>query len=252
MPDSPRAWRTVLDRIEHDLLSGRLHPGDRLPGERVLAAELGVGRSSVREALRVLDVMGLLTTATGSGPQSGAIIVARPGGGMSALMRLQAAAQGFDARDIVDTRITLESAVARTLAERADPALDDARLLIEAMNHPDTSRAQFLVLDTRFHLALAEAAGNQVIVATMAGLRSAVEGYISERAAVLPSWERTSARLHAEHGEILDAIAAGEPDRAAALIAAHITGYYTETLPELDSADTPVPPCDTSPAPEGE
>ncbi|WP_423778561.1 FadR/GntR family transcriptional regulator, partial [Enterococcus faecium] len=96
MADQPaRAWRLVLEHIERDLLDARLGPGDRLPSERDLATELGVGRSSVREAFRVLEVMGLIRTATGSGPQSGAIVIATPTGGMSALLRLQVAAQGF-------------------------------------------------------------------------------------------------------------------------------------------------------------
>ena len=70
--DEPRAWQVVLESIERDLLDGRLRPGDHLPGERALSADLGVGRSSVREALRVLEVLGLIRTATGSGPNSGA------------------------------------------------------------------------------------------------------------------------------------------------------------------------------------
>ena len=60
---SPRAWRVVLEHIERDLLDGRIGPGDRLPSERDLASGLGVGRSSVREALRVLEVLGLIRTA---------------------------------------------------------------------------------------------------------------------------------------------------------------------------------------------
>ena len=85
----PRAWEVVLARIESDLLSGVLTPGDRLPGERQLAIDLGVGRSSVREAIRVLEVLGLIRTHTGSGPTAGAIIVATPSGGMATLMRLR-------------------------------------------------------------------------------------------------------------------------------------------------------------------
>ncbi|BDZ54522.1 hypothetical protein GCM10025870_15950 [Agromyces marinus] len=74
----PRAWQAVLEHVERKLLGGELAPGDRLPGERQLAADLGVGRSSVREALRVLEVLGLIRTHTGSGPTSGAIIIATP------------------------------------------------------------------------------------------------------------------------------------------------------------------------------
>jgi GntR family transcriptional repressor for pyruvate dehydrogenase complex len=72
--DDRRAWETVLAAIENDLLWGRLKPGDRLPGERALAADLGVGRSSVREAIRVLEVLGLVRTNVGSGPTAGALM----------------------------------------------------------------------------------------------------------------------------------------------------------------------------------
>ena len=65
--DSPRAWQVVLEHVESRLLTGELAPGDRLPGERALSAELGVGRSSVREALRVLEVLGLIRTQTARG-----------------------------------------------------------------------------------------------------------------------------------------------------------------------------------------
>ena len=235
-----RAWEIVLARIEDDLLGGRLKPGDRLPGERALAAELGVGRSSVREALRVLEVLGLVRTNVGSGPTAGAIIVALPGGGMSALMRLQVAAQGFPVADIVKTRLVLETAVA---AELAGAVLSDALLhpdrrghdlgpclqLLDAMDSQDLSEDEFLALDAAFHLSLAEACGNQVVIATMAGLRSAIEGYVLAGVARLASWPTTSTRLRAEHRGILAAIEAADPAEAHALVHAHISGYYAET-----------------------
>ena len=64
----------------------------------------------------MLEVMGLIRTATGSGPQSGAIVIAAPGGGLSALLRLQVAAQGFPIADVVGTRLILEQAVVAALA----------------------------------------------------------------------------------------------------------------------------------------
>src|SRR5215204_5214592 len=129
-PSGTRAWRSVLERIESDLLDGRLSPGDRLPPERELAARLGVGRSSVREALRVLEVLGLVRTGTGSGPSSGAIIIATPHGGMSALLRLQVAAHGFPLDDVVRTRLVLESAVVEALADEPLRSTSAARTLL--------------------------------------------------------------------------------------------------------------------------
>lgn len=226
MASVSRAWRVVLEKIETDLLDGTLQPGDRLPPERELAASLGVGRSSVREALRVLEVMGLIRTGTGSGPTSGAIIIATPQGGMSALLRLQVAAQGFPLDDVVATRLVLESAVVQTVASDPDRTTDGARAVLEAMEADDLTAAEFLSLDAQLHLALAEASGNVVIAAMMAGLRTAIESYVQAGAARIADWDAAAARLRREHRDILAAVDAGDGERARTLVQDHITGYY--------------------------
>jgi DNA-binding FadR family transcriptional regulator len=292
-----RAWELVLQSVESRLLSGELKPGQHLPPERQLAAELGVGRSSVREAIRVLEVLGLIRTATGSGPTAGAIIVATPSGGMSALMRLQVAAHGFAVADLVKTRLVLEAAVVSELATaraaaspdpdspdspdsrqflgaapalvaqlaesgaaRAEPGepcepdnltsadpLGPASQLLDAMDSPNLTEAEFLALDARFHLALTEASGNHVVTAMMAGLRDSIESYVLAAVPGLPSWAQTSARLRVEHRGILSAILAGEPADAAARVRAHIAGYYAESRLTPD-ASTLATSLATSPA----
>jgi len=224
-----RAWEAVLAHVEGLLLTGALAPGDRLPGERALALELGVGRSSVREAVRVLEVMGLVRTRSGSGPAAGAVIVARPTGGMSALLRLQVAASGFAVEDVVRTRLVLETAVVDDLARTHRPALGESRELLDAMDAEVLDHDAFLALDAQFHLSLAEASGNAVIAAMTAGLRDAVESYVITAARTLPDWPRTRDRLRSEHRALVAAIAAADPDRARALVEAHISGYYAET-----------------------
>ncbi|WP_030149340.1 FadR/GntR family transcriptional regulator [Mycetocola saprophilus] len=238
-----RAWQIVLERIEQDLLSGVLQPGDHLPGERALAAELGVGRSSVREALRVLEVLGLIRTASGSGPRSGAIIVALPGGGMSALMRLQVAAQGFSVDDIVQTRLILETETVSRLAGNPDNrALTVPRTLLSAMDSANLTPEEFLTLDAQFHLSLTEALGNHVLTATMAGLRSSIEAYVQSGLPGLASWPATANRLRHEHRELTDAIAAGNVELARTVIHDHITDYYVETgLAERSGESVPAP-----------
>jgi len=230
MPDeSTRAWRVVLEHVERDLLDGRLGPGDRLPSERDLAVDLGVGRSSVREAFRVLEVMGLIRTATGSGPRSGAIVVAAPTGGMATLLRLQVAAQGFPLEDVVQTRLLLEDAVVAALS--AQPARDvaAARTVLSAMDDPTLSPDEFLALDGRLHLALAEASGNSVVAAMMAGLRTSIDSYVREGAAAVTDWDAMAERLRTEHRAIVAAVDEGDVDAARALVRDHITGYYTDT-----------------------
>jgi len=221
-----RAWKVVLDKIETDLLEGRLGPGDRLPSERDLVTQLGVGRSSVREALRVLEVMGLIRTGTGSGPSAGAIVISSPTGGMSAFLRLQVAAQGFPIDDVVATRLFVEEWVVGTLAEASEPDLSTVRETMEAMDAAPLPPEEFLALDAQFHYALAAASGNTVVAATMAGLRSAIEGYTAEIAGRVADWDAASARLRHQHHEIVAAIDAGDAERARALIPQHISGYY--------------------------
>ena len=223
-----RAWRLVLEHIETDLLDGRLGPGDHLPPERELAASLGVGRSSVREALRVLEVMGLIRTASGSGPASGAIVVATPSGGMSALLRLQVAAQGFPLPDVVSTRIILESAVVGTLAAESTPQLTPVHEVLDAMDAGTLSPAEFLALDAQLHVALAEASGNVVVAAMMAGLRTAIESYVSAGAERVPDWDGTADRLRQEHRGIVAAVERGDAASARRLVHEHITGYYAQ------------------------
>ncbi len=236
--DAPsRTWRTVLQHIEQRLLDGTLGPGDRLPSERDLAASLGVGRSSVREAIRVLEVMGLIRTGTGSGPQSGAIVIAAPGGGLSALLRLQVAAQGFPIADVVGTRLILEQAVVTALAEgERDTA--GAHRILDAMD-ADLDPAHFLALDAQLHLALAEASGNAVVAAMMTGLRDAIESYVLTGSAQIADWPRMADRLRAEHRDIVRAIDEGSADAAAALVRDHITGYYAATGLAGDGDTTP-------------
>lgn len=226
--DAPtRTWRTVLQHVERRLLDGELGPGDRLPSERDLAAELGVGRSSVREAIRVLEVMGLIRTSTGSGPQAGAIVIAAPGGGLSALLRLQVAAQGFPIADVVGTRLILEQAVVAALAAgRRDTA--EAHRILDAME-AELPAADFLALDAQLHLALAEASGNAVVAAMMTGLRDSIESYVLSGSAGIRDWERMAERLRAEHRDLVRAIDEGRADAAAALVRDHITGYYSAT-----------------------
>ncbi|MFD1715356.1 FadR/GntR family transcriptional regulator [Amnibacterium flavum] len=230
-----RAWELVLARIESDLLNGTLKIGDHLPPERTLAAELDVGRSSVREAVRVLEVLGLVRIGTGSGPTAGAVVVSRPGGGMSALMRLQVAGRGFAVDDVVRTRVLLESSVAAELASAVQD-LTDAHSLLEVMDRASPPE-EFLALDAQFHYLLAEMSGNTVVAAVMAGLRGSIEGYVVDGARGFADWPAVASRLQGEHRGLLAAIEAGDAAGASALVAEHIRSYYRDSNLSVGSLD---------------
>jgi GntR family transcriptional repressor for pyruvate dehydrogenase complex len=222
-----RTHQLVLSWIENELSGGRLAVGGRLPAERTLAEQLRVSRTSVREAIRILEAMGVVRAGVGSGPEAGTVVISDPTAALGSALRLHVATQHLPVADIVETRILLES----WAASKAKPGarqLDDAAALLEAMAAADLPASDFLALDVRFHLALADAAGNAVVSAMMGSLREAIQGYAGELTAGLPDWAATVARLRDEHQAILAAIRANDGALAARLVAAHIEGYYTE------------------------
>jgi GntR family transcriptional repressor for pyruvate dehydrogenase complex len=221
-----RTHQLVLRWIENQLSSGQLALGSRLPAERTLAEQLQVSRTSVREAIRILEAMGVVRAGVGSGPQAGTVVIADPTSALGSALRFHVATSHLPVVDIVQTRVLLESwAAARARTE--SPALVEAAALLEQMDaSPGTD--EFLALDVRFHLALAEAAGNAVVSAMMGSLREAIQDYAGRLTANLPDWDATAARLRAEHRAILAAINNHDGARAAELVASHIDGYYKE------------------------
>ena len=221
-------YELVLSRVEADLAAGRLRLGARLPGERTLAEQLGISRPSVREAIRVLEAMGVVRTATGSGPDAGAVIVAEPASPLTSLLRLHLATNHLPMGDIVQTRVLLESWAAREAASRRprDDELAKAQELLDTMDDPDLTPERFHLLDAEFHVALSALAGNVLLAAVMSSLRSAIHGYVLAAVPNLPDWEAAAVSLRAEHRFILAAIQAGLPDQASALIVDHIEGFY--------------------------
>ncbi|TQJ33834.1 FadR/GntR family transcriptional regulator [Arthrobacter sp. SLBN-122] len=231
-----RTHQLVLTWIEDQLSAGGLAVGGRLPAERTLAEQLKVSRTSVREAIRILEAMGVVRAGVGSGPDSGTVVISDPTSALGSALRLHVATQHLPVADIVETRVLLESWAAAKAPQDA-PELDDAAALLAAMDAPDgLSAGDFLALDVRFHLALANAAGNTVVSAMMGSLREAIQGYAAELTANLPDWEATASRLRTEHHGILAAVRNGDGGRAADLVAAHIGGFYKEAGLGSDAA----------------
>jgi GntR family transcriptional regulator, transcriptional repressor for pyruvate dehydrogenase complex len=222
-----KTHQLVLSWIENELSEGRLAVGGRLPAERSLAEQLQVSRTSVREAIRILEAMGVVRAGVGSGPEAGTVVISDPTAALGSALRLHVATQHLPVADIVETRVLLES-WAVSHAKPDSPELAGASRLLEKMDAEAMEVDEFLALDVRFHLALADAAGNAVVSAMMGSLRESITGYASRLTANLPNWDATAARLRIEHHDILAAIHNNDGERAAKLVAAHIEGYYRE------------------------
>ncbi len=231
-----RNHQVVAAWLEQELGSNRLAIGSRLPGERTMAEQLGISRASVREGTRVLEALGVVRAGVGSGPQAGTVITGNPALALDSALRLHVASAHLPISDIVETRVLLETwAAAHASAD--SPALGDAGRLLDEMDEHDDGPAGFLQRDARFHVALAEAAGNVLVSAMMGALRGSIEDYTQQLTANLPDWKGTSRRLRGEHRAILEAVVSGRRSVAAGLVADHIEGFYRESGVSSEDAD---------------
>jgi len=226
-----RAYELVVDQVEEQIVAGALKVGDRLPGERELAARLQVSRAAVREAMRTLEAQGVVRAGVGSGPEAGTVVSALPSAALTRLLRVHVALNNFPLPDVVEARVMLERYSAGLAARHPDPArLEEMRAALDAMD-AESDRVAFGDLDTAFHIAIAEAGGNRLVADMTTAIRDSV------RPAVLRSfehlgdrWPAVADRLRGEHRAIYDAVAAGDPDTATRLIEAHVRGA-AEWLP---------------------
>lgn len=222
-------YDAVLRHVESELAAGTLGVGQHLPAERKLAEDLGVSRATVREAIRVLQAMGVVRSGVGSGPDAGTTVIADPAGGLGAALRLHLATRRLPMADLVGTRVMIESHSVRAAAARPDhPDLVRAAGLLALMDAPDVDTDTFHQLDADFHVALTAAAGNAVNTAIMAALRDAIHRTVMDAVQALPDWSRTAVRLRREHRSILRAIRAGDGDLAATRVTRHVQGFHRE------------------------
>ncbi|MFC6061184.1 FadR/GntR family transcriptional regulator [Streptomyces ochraceiscleroticus] len=248
-----RTHELVLESIEERVLAGELKAGDRLPPERELAPVLGVSRSALREALRVLETIGVLVAQAGRGPDAGARIVRNPDDALGRLLRLHFALGSYCLEDVLEARVTLERSSFQAAAERAaagadesaagpdevaagpDGAaagLDEAAELVARMGEPDVGVPEFNDLDTRFHVQIARSSGNALTSTLTSAVRESVRPLILRALEAAEDWPATAAALNAEHAELLRLVRAGDGPRAADLVEQHIRGLHGTLVEE--------------------
>jgi DNA-binding FadR family transcriptional regulator len=245
-----RTHEQVLEAIEAQIVRGRLRPGDRLPSERELALAFGVSRPSVREALRVLEWTGVVVAGVGSGKEAGSIITNRVSDALTRVLRIHLALANFRLDDVVETRVALEAeAVVGASANASANDLERLAGLVDQMKAEDASLTpeRFHVLDTDFHVAIAEASGNKLIAEMMQALREVVRQEMVRAFEGVDDWHVASRRIYSEHGAIVDMIANRNGVKARKLITNHILGFYRKGTLEDDLAHTAADGVDAAP-----
>ncbi|OLP57844.1 hypothetical protein BJF93_13420 [Xaviernesmea oryzae] len=238
----------LANQIETMLREQALAPGVRLPGERQLAADLGVSRSSLREALRELISHGRLTSRQGGGtfvaaekfPEPTIVTPASASPISAALAPLSSLAEGEPGYwlDVMELRRSLEGDAAALAAERATPG-DHARLKA-ALAHvmaprPEAPHAQ-AEADAAFHMTVAEASHNIVLRQVMAGLFDLLRASISESLQALYRAPASAEPLARQHHAIVKAILAGDGPCARAAALDHLDHVATQLRPLAEAA----------------
>lgn len=222
-----KAWELVVEWVEERIVRGEYTVGSQLPAERELAARVGVSRPAVREAVRTLEASGVLRSAVGAGATGGTRITGVPHAALTRLLRLHVALASFPTDDVTEVRVALERLSTR-LASRQASAEDLAQMreLVDAMDDDDLTMAEFNNLDTRLHVAIAEAAGNRLASDLTIAIRESMRLPILAGIAALDRWVDARAILRAQHHGIVDAIAAQDAERAVARVEEHIRTAY--------------------------
>jgi GntR family transcriptional repressor for pyruvate dehydrogenase complex len=228
-----RAHEVIVSQIEDMIVRGELKAGDRLPSEREMTTQFGVSRATVREALRVAESSGLI--AVRQGEQGGPLVIAQPGAGVVRVFEALLRTNLGSLTDVVELRMLLEGFAAYMAAQqskrRLAPLEDAFRQLAAAEDDDDRSRA-----DALFHFREAEATGNPMLVVVAAALREPVFHSITVGLPSLAERRETSDVVTQRHRDVLDAIQAGDGDRACQLSRTYLHDTYAPLMKPADRA----------------
>lgn len=222
----PKASDVLADALRARILDGELTPGEMLPAERVLAEQTQLSRTSVREALRILEIEGLIAIRPG---RNGGSFVRKPDAAAVA-HSINVFIRGRRVRfhDVLEARERLEPACAELAARRCDDEqiarLEAATAAVEEAREDIPA---FLTRNVQWHQEVAAAGGNELLAAFMVALGDAVRA--ATDIADLNSIAVRDAALRA-HRAVFAAIQARDPERAERAMRKHVKAYRDTVL----------------------
>jgi GntR family transcriptional regulator, transcriptional repressor for pyruvate dehydrogenase complex len=226
---STRIYEEIVRQIKTMIAEGRLTSGDRLPPERELAEKFLVSRTSVREALRALESLGLVEIRPGEGTFIREISVDRLVEPLALVMvsQRQALAELFEARRL------LEPAIAGLAAARATPdEIQDMERILEDQAREVVAGRTGFAQDAQFHAAIGRAAHNEAITR----IAHAVMDLLTQSREESLNTPGRPSRSHDDHRRILQAIAERQPASAERAMRDHLVAVEALVLGSSESA----------------
>ena len=222
----------IVDQILALIASGDLKPGQRLPSERELCKNFNAGRSSLREALRCLSIVGVLTARVGEGTS----VSTNGGRFLGKIVEWRIITEKHDIEDLMQVRIALESVTAASAALRgSEEDLAKLESVIKKMQGALNDEKRFAALDLEFHITMATMSKNFLIYDLVAMIRGQLEKTL-RKVLLLPNAMPLTLK---EHVAIWKAIKSHDADAASAAMQSHLKRAlkrYTDSLVEENHA----------------
>ncbi len=232
----PRLSDVIMQRLEQMILEGALKPGQRLPPERELALQFEVSRPSLREAIQKLAAKGVVVSRQGGGTYVAETLGDGLVDPLLELFRTHPEAQ----YDLLEFRHALEGVSAYYAALRSTEADREAlRACFEQLEryHQQKAFDKEVAADVEFHLAIAAATHNIVLLHMMRALFSLLHQHVGDNLQSIYPKREIRGRIHEQHGVLLQAICAGDPERARKAAHDHLV-YVEEALLEQGRENT--------------
>ena len=229
-----RLYEQIVQQIEESILKGALKPGDQLPAERELAQNFGVSRTAVREAVKALREKGLVEAFSGKGTfiTNGTSQAIR-----QSLDLMSRIGQQEGLAHLAELRQILEPEIAALAAARIeDQLLATMREAVATMDRSLHDPDAYIEADLDFHLALAEAAANPLVLS----LLDSIVGILREQRMRIFSVDGGPERGQFHHKRILAATEAHDAERARAAMRDHL-GQVREDSGSSSPQETPAP-----------
>jgi GntR family transcriptional repressor for pyruvate dehydrogenase complex len=211
-----RLYEQIVKQVEDSILKGQLKPGDRLPAERDLAQRFGVSRTAVREAVKTLREKGLVEAYSGRGTfvTNGTSQAIRQS--LDLMIRIN---QQEGSANLAELRQVLEPEIAGLAASRIEEQLlSTMRKAVAVMDRNLQDPDAYVEADLDFHLALAEAAGNPLILS----LLDSIVGLLREQRSRIFDVHGGPERGQFHHKRILAAVEQRDPEAAREAMRAHL------------------------------
>lgn len=233
----PKSSDVLADQLRERILRGEFVEGTALPPEREIVIQTRMSRTTVREALRILEVQGLVRIKTG---RAGGAFVQRPGGD-SVASSVSLVIRGRQVRlaALLETREAIEPACAQLAAKyRTEADLDRLEAANEAIAAAGDSLEDFLKANVDWHVGVAVASHNELLNGFMAALSRSIFTATNNQGFVNAEVRRTAEQAHKS---VTAAIRASDPEAAARRMRRHVHGYAEAVIQVEDRTQIEVP-----------